>query len=561
MTTMEARKAILADLTAGGFLKETEPLQHEVGTCYRCHTTVEPMVSKQWFVHMEPLAKPAIECVKDGSVRLIPDRMEKIYYNWMENIKDWCISASCGGATGFRPGTAATAAKPWWHGKRRRFAPSAAAIIWNRTRIPWTPGSARLCGRSPRWDGPTKRRNSNISIPPTRWSPGMTLSSSGWARMIFSGLEHMKEPPFKTVLFHGLVRDAQGRKMSKSLGNGIDPLQVIDEYGADALRFTLVTGNSPGNDMRFSTEKVSASRNFANKIWNAARFIHMNVDDYAVENKLPPLKTAEDKWIVSAYNRVVREVTDNLEKFELGVAVSKLYDFLWDSFCDWYIEIAKIRMNGDDKESAQAARQVLVWVMSRTLQLLHPFMPYITEEIWQSLPHEGESIMVSPWPVYDQSLSFPEAEEELLGLVEVIRGVRNRRAEMNVPMGRKAQLFIATDTPSMFEDGKAILQKLGYADKVTVGGQFDVPGAVSIVTSRAKVYIPMDELVDKEAERKRLQKELDSAQKQLDTVNAKLQNEKFMSRAPQNVVEGVRQNGEKLQARIRLLTEEMAALQ
>ena len=379
--------------------------------------------------------------------------------------------------------------------------------------------------------------------------------------MIFSGLEHMKEPPFKTVLFHGLVRDAQGRKMSKSLGNGIDPLQVIDEYGADALRFTLVTGNSPGNDMRFSTEKVSASRNFANKIWNAARFIHMNVDDYAVENKLPPLKTAEDKWIVSAYNRVVREVTDNLEKFELGVAVSKLYDFLWDSFCDWYIEIAKIRMNGDDKESAQAARQVLVWVMSRTLQLLHPFMPYITEEIWQSLPHEGESIMVSPWPVYDQSLSFPEAEEELLGLVEVIRGVRNRRAEMNVPMGRKAQLFIATDTPSMFEDGKAILQKLGYADKVTVGGQFDVPGAVSIVTSRAKVYIPMDELVDKEAERKRLQKELDSAQKQLDTVNAKLQNEKFMSRAPQNVVEGVRQNGEKLQARIRLLTEEMAALQ
>ena len=263
----------------------------------------------------------------------------------------------------------------------------------------------------------------------------------------------------------------------------------------------------------------------------------MNVDDYAVENKLPTLKTAEDKWIVSACNRVVREVTDNLEKFELGVAVSKLYDFLWDSFCDWYIEIAKIRMNGDDEESAQAARQVLVWVMSRTLQLLHPFMPYITEEIWQSLPHEGESIMVSSWPVYDQSLSFPEAEEELLGLVEVIRGVRNRRAEMNVPMGRKAQLFIATDTPSMFEDGKAILQKLGYADKVTV------------------------ELVDKEAERKRLQKELDSAQKQLDTVNAKLQNEKFMSRAPQNVVEGVRQNGEKLQARIRLLTEEMAALQ
>ena len=381
------------------------------------------------------------------------------------------------------------------------------------------------------------------------------------ARMIFSGCEHMKTPPFKTVLFHGLVRDAQGRKMSKSLGNGIDPLEVIEEYGADALRFTLVTGNSPGNDMRFSTEKVSASRNFANKIWNAARFIHMNVDDYQVENALPPLKTAEDKWIVSALNQVVREVTDNLDKFELGVAVSKLYDFLWDSFCDWYIEIAKIRMNGDDAESAQAARQVLVWVMSRTLQLLHPFMPYITEEIWQSLPHEGESIMVSHWPEYDEALNFPQAEDELRSLMDVIRGVRNRRAEMNVPMGRRAQLFVATDRPELFGDGVAILQKMCYADKVTIGPGFEVPGAVSIVTSSAKVYIPMDELVDKEAERKRLEKELASAQKQLDTVNAKLNNEKFMSRAPQNVVDGVRQNGEKLQAQIRLLQEEMAALQ
>ncbi len=561
MTTIQARKAILADLTAGGFLKETEPLQHEVGTCYRCHTTVEPMVSKQWFVHMEPLAKPAIECVKDGSVKLIPDRMEKIYYNWMENIKDWCISRQL-----------------WWgHRIPAWYCSDCGETVVARE----TPDVCPKCGghhleqdpdtldtwfSSALWPfstlgWPDETPELKYFYPTDTLVTGYDIIFFWVARMIFSGLEHMKEPPFKTVLFHGLVRDAQGRKMSKSLGNGIDPLQVIDEYGADALRFTLVTGNSPGNDMRFSTEKVSASRNFANKIWNAARFIHMNVDDYAVENKLPTLKTAEDKWIVSACNRVVREVTDNLEKFELGVAVSKLYDFLWDSFCDWYIEIAKIRMNGDDEESAQAARQVLVWVMSRTLQLLHPFMPYITEEIWQSLPHEGESIMVSSWPVYDQSLSFPEAEEELLGLVEVIRGVRNRRAEMNVPMGRKAQLFIATDTPSMFEDGKAILQKLGYADKVTVGDQFDVPGAVSIVTNRAKVYIPMDELVDKEAERKRLQKELDSAQKQLDTVNAKLQNEKFMSRAPQNVVEGVRQNGEKLQARIRLLTEEMAALQ
>ena len=561
MTTMEARKAIVADLEAGGYLKSVEPLKHEVGSCYRCHTTVEPMVSKQWFVKMEPLAKPAIDCVRDGDVKFIPDRMEKVYYNWMENIKDWCISRQL-----------------WWgHRIPAWYCQDCGETIVAKEEPHTCPkcGSARLeqdpdtldtWFSSALWPfstlgWPDDTEDLRYFYPTNTLVTGYDIIFFWVARMIFSGIENMKEPPFKTVFFHGLVRDAQGRKMSKSLGNGIDPLEVIKEYGADALRFTLVTGNSPGNDLRFSDEKVAASRNFANKIWNAARFILMNLEGHDVPNALPEKLELEDQWIVSALNDVTKEITENLEKFELGIAVQKLYDFLWDSFCDWYIEIAKIRMQSGDEEKAQSARQVLVWVMTRTLQLLHPFMPYITEEIWQSLPHEGESIMVSPWPVYEEQYSYPQAEEELARIMELIRGVRNRRAEMNVAPSKKAKLYIATAHPQAYETCRAILMKLAYANDMEIGEDFQLEGAVTVVTADAKAYIPMDELVDKKAELARLQKELDNAKKQLAGVDAKLNNEKFISKAPAAIIEGARQNGEKLRERIRMIEESMKALQ
>ena len=560
MTTMEARKAIVADLEAGGFLKAVEPLQHEVGTCYRCHNTVEPMVSKQWFVKMEPLAKPAIDCVRDGEVKFIPDRMEKVYYNWMENIKDWCISRQL-----------------WWGHRIPAWycADCGETIVAKEeptvcpkcggTHLEQDPDTLDTWFSSALWPfstlgWPDNTEELKYFYPTSTLVTGYDIIFFWVARMIFSGIENMKVPPFKTVFFHGLVRDAQGRKMSKSLGNGIDPLEVIEQYGADALRFTLVTGNSPGNDLRFSDEKVAASRNFANKIWNAARFILMNIDGHNVPNALPETLELEDKWIVSALNDVTKEITDNLEKFELGIAVQKLYDFLWDSFCDWYIEIAKIRMQSDDEAKAQAARQVLVWVMSRTLQLLHPFMPFITEEIWQSLPHEGESIMISKWPEYEEQYSFPKAEQELAHIMELIRGIRNRRAEMNVAPSKKAKLYVATANPEAYQVCTAILMKLAYASEVEVGQAFELEGAVTVVTGDAKAYIPMDDLVDKKAELARLQKELDSARKQLAGVDAKLNNEKFISKAPAAIIEGARQNGEKLRERIRLIEESMKAL-
>ncbi len=561
MTTMEARKAILADLEAGGYLKETEPLQHEVGTCYRCHTTVEPMVSKQWFVKMEPLAKPAIDVVKDGRIRLIPDRMNKIYYNWMENIKDWCISRQL-----------------WWgHRIPAWYCPDCGETIVSKE----DPTKCPKCGcdhltqdedtldtwfSSALWPfstlgWPEKTKELEYFYPTDTLVTGYDIIFFWVARMIFSGMEHMKEIPFKTVFFHGLVRDAEGRKMSKSLGNGIDPLEIISQYGADALRFTLVTGITPGNDTRFSTERVEASRNFANKIWNASRFILMNIDGHEVKNAIPEFLATEDKWILSEFNRVAGEVNENLEKYELGIAVQKLYDFIWDEFCDWYIEIAKIRLTGDDEKAAQCARQVLVWVMSRTLALLHPFMPYITEEIWQSLPHEGDALVVNSYPSYDASLSFPAETAKMESIMAAVRAVRNRRSEMNVAPGRKAMLYIAAARKEAFEEGKEIFLRMAYASGVEVGDSFDIPGAVTIVTPDAKIYIPMEELVDKEAELKRLTKELESAQKQLNTANAKLNNEKFMSKAPANVVAGVRQNAQKLEEHIALIRSSMEALQ
>lgn len=560
LSGQEARKQIVAALDEGGFLIKVEPIKHNVGSCYRCHTDVEPRVSKQWFVKMEPLAKPAVKSVRDGDIKLIPERMEKTYYNWMENIKDWCISrqlwwghriptwycADCGETIVSReePTVCPKCGKNHLHQDEDTLDTWFSSALWPFSTLGWPEQTPEL----------------KYFYPTNTLVTGYDIIFFWVARMIFSALEYTGEAPFNTVFFHGLVRDAQGRKMSKSLGNGIDPLEIIEKYGADALRFTLVTGNSPGNDMRFSTEKVEASRNFANKIWNAARFILMNIDGHNVENELPAELAMEDKWIVSAFNRVAKEITENLEKFELGIAVQKLYDFLWDSFCDWYIEIAKIRMQSDDEVSAQNARQVLVWVMSGTMKLLHPFMPFITEEIWQSLPHEGDSVMVAGWPEYLGERSFPQAEADMQRIMDAVRAIRNRRSEMNVPPSRKAHIFIATAMPQAFSDGSAIISKLAYASQVSISDAFELEGAVTIVTNDAKIYIPMDELVDKAAEIARLSKELESVEKQLASVEGKLNNETFMSKAPANVVEGVKQNGEKLAERKKLILSSLEAL-
>ena len=554
MPALEARKQIVKDLDEGGYLLEIEPIKHNVGTCYRCGTVVEPRVSTQWFVRMEPLAKPAVDVVKNGEIRFIPDRMDKIYYNWMENIKDWCISRQL-----------------WWGHQIPAWYCDCGETIVSETE----PKVCPKCGgmhlkrdedtldtwfSSALWPfstlgWPEKTPELEYFYPTDTLVTGYDIIFFWVARMIFSGLEHMGEIPFKTVFFHGLIRDAQGRKMSKSLGNGVDPLDIIAEYGADALRFTLVTGNSPGNDMRFSEEKVAASRNFANKIWNAARFILMNIEGKDIGCALPEKLYTSDKWILNRFNSVTAAVTENLEKFELGMAVSKLYDFIWDDFCDWYIELAKIRMNGSDAESADSARRVLVWVMSNTLKLLHPFMPYITEEIWQTLPHEGEALIVAKWPEYDESLAFPAEAADMEKVMAVIRAIRVRRNEMNVPPSKKAHIYIETAQPAPYAEGSEFIARLAYGSAVEIGASFAVEGAVTAVTDDAKALLPMDDLVDKAAEIARLTKELQNAQKQLDNVNAKLANEKFTSKAPQNVIDGVKANGEKLTAKIRLILE------
>ncbi len=560
MPGLEARKQIVRELNEQGFLLKVEPIKHNVGTCSRCHTVVEPWVSTQWFVKMDPLAKPAIDAVKEGKIRFIPDRMDKIYYNWMENIKDWCISRQL-----------------WW-GHR---IPAGYCEDWGAPVVSETdPDTCPKCGsKRLRQDGdtldtwfssalwpfstlgwPEETEELKYFYPTDTLVTGYDIIFFWVARMIFSGLEHMGEVPFKTVFFHGLVRDAQGRKMSKSLGNGIDPGEVIDRYGADALRFTLVTGNSPGNDMRFSDEKVAASRNFANKIWNAARFIHMNIDGKDVPCALPETLTQEDRWIVSRFNSVAREMTENLDKFELGIAVAKLYDFLWADFCDWYIELAKIRMNGGNEADASAARQVLTWTMSNTLKLLHPFMPFITEEIWQSLPHQGQALIVAPWPEYDPALHFPEAEAEMEKVMELITAVRTRRSEMNVPPSKKAHLYVETSDAAPFETERDAILRLASCSGMETGPHFDVgEGAVTVVTAACRGYLPMEELVDKAAETARLTKELESAKKQLQNAEGKLQNQSFIGKAPQNVIDGVKQNAEKLREKVRMIEESLKA--
>lgn len=549
MDRYECRKEIVKDLEAEGALIEVEDYNHNVGTCYRCHSTIEPRLSKQWFVKMEPLAKPAIDAVKEGKVKFVPERFNKIYYHWMENIKDWCISrqlwwghripayycADCGEVTVSKEnvikcpkcGSAHVEQDPdtldtWF-----------SSALWPFSTLGW----------------PDKTPELEYFYPTNTLVTGYDIIFFWVARMIFSALEHTGQVPFDTVLIHGLVRDAQGRKMSKSLGNGIDPLEIIDEYGADALRFTLATGNSPGNDMRFSDDKVKASRNFANKLWNAARFVLMYLGEGYQYPGLPEKLALEDKWIISKVNTLAKDVTANLEKFELGVAIQKLYDFIWDVFCDWYIEISKIRLqSGEDADTAKA---VLVYVLTDILKLLHPFMPFITEEIYQAIPHDTESVMISKWPEYDENLNFASEEQQVEKIMQAVRAIRNRRAEMNIPPSRKAAVFVETDDADTFRYGTEFIKRLAYASEVTVSGAFeDLGNIVTVITDSAKIFIPMGELVDFEAERKRLQKELAAAQDKLDFINKKLSNPGFVNKAPEKVVNQNREDAAKLEEKI-----------
>ena len=558
MDRYEARKAIVKDLEAEGALVKIEDYSHNVGTCYRCSTTVEPRVSKQWFVKMKPLAGPAIDAVKNDETEFIPPHFEKTYFHWLENIRDWCISRQlwwghqipafycddCGE-------TVVTAEKEAICpkcGKKMRQDPDTldtwfSSALWPFSTLGW----------------PDKTEEMDYFYPTSVLVTGYDIIPFWVMRMMFSGLEHTGKVPFYKVLIHGLVRDSQGRKMSKSLGNGIDPLEVIDSFGADALRLTLVTGNAPGNDMRYSEEKITSSRNFANKLWNAARFIHMNIDDYDVKNELPSELTTEDKWIISTLNDTIKVVTDNLDNFELGVAVQNIYDFTWDSLCDWYIELAKARLQSDG-QTAQNARQVLVWVMDKTLKLLHPFMPFITEEIWQSMPHEGETIMIQQYPVYEEKNSYPDAAREMNIIMDAIKAIRNRRSEMNVPPSRKAKLYIAAKEQELLKNGAAFFVKLASASEVEVSDVFDIEGAVTVVTADAKIYIPMDELVDKEAELKRLKKELDAAIKDLQFNEKKLNNQGFMSKAPEKVINDIKEKAAKFAEKIEMIKAAIDAL-
>ncbi|MBO5231923.1 MAG: valine--tRNA ligase [Clostridia bacterium] len=536
MDRYTARKAVVKDLEEQGYLVKVEPMKHNVGSCYRCNSVVEPRVSKQWFVKMEPLAKPAIETVKNGEIKLIPSRFEKTYYNWMENIKDWCISRQL-----------------WWgHRIPAWYCADCGAVIVSKSDVNTCPkcGSKNVTQDEDTLDTwfssalwpfstlgwPEENLDLKYFYPTSTLVTGYDIIFFWVARMIFSGLEYTGKAPFNTVLFHGIVRDDQGRKMSKSLGNGVDPLVEIEKYGADALRFTLATGNTPGNDMRYSSDRVSASRNFANKIWNAARFLLMNLPDDEPAPHIPENLGVEDKWILSKFNSVVRDVTDNLDKFELGLAVAKLYDFIWDVFCDWYIELAKIKLNSGDEAAAKTARAVLVYVFSETLKLLHPFMPFITEEIWQALPHSGETIMVSKWPEYSEKLAFETEEQNFQIIMDAIRAIRNRRNEMNVPPSKKAKVVIVSERSELFKDCASFIERLASASEVELTNSYDPDGAVTVVTDAATIYIPMKELMDFSKELERLEKELAKANVDKEFFEKKLNNPGFVAKAPEKVV-------------------------
>ena len=567
MDRYEARKAIVADLEEGGYLVKVEEHTHNVGTCYRCGTDVEPIISAQWFVKMEPLAREALRVVNDGEVKFVPDRFSKIYTNWMENVHDWCISRQlwwghripawtcedCGGMTVSEtdPTECQHCHSTHIHQEEDVLDTWFSSALWPFSTLGWPDESSE---------------DFKYFYPTDVLVTGYDIIFFWVARMIFSACEHTGKPPFHTVFIHGLVRDDKGRKMSKSLGNGIDPLEMADQYGADALRFNLITGNSPGNDMRFYTERCEAMRNFANKIWNASRFLMMNLT--IEECRLPERLELEDKWILSKLNSVIPEVTENMEKFELGVAAQKVYDFIWDSYCDWYIELTKARLQGEDEEAKRNAQQVLCHVLTETLKLLHPFMPYITEEIWQALPHEGDYLMLQKWPEHHVSLDFPEEEKAMEFIMDAIRAVRARRAEMNVPPSKKAHLTVATLEREVFEAGIPFLKRLAYASDVTVIGMADAgsdeamsaQGMVTVTTHAARLFIPLGELVDLEKEKARVQKELEKNRKMLSGLEGKLQNPGFVNKAPANVVEAERERAEKLRALIEKLEEQLQSM-
>ena len=560
MDRYEARKAIVADLEEQGYLVKVEPYNHNVGCCYRCGTVVEPLTSPQWFVKMKPLAEAAIEVVKDGRIKFVPERFTKTYMNWMENVHDWCISRQlwwghripawycddCGKITVSRtdPCECEHCHSKNIHQEEDVLDTWFSSALWPFSTMGW----------------PDKTPELDYWYPTSVMVTGYDIIFFWVARMIFSGMEQMKKEPFHTVFIHGLVRDSQGRKMSKSLGNGIDPLEMAEKYGADALRFNLITGNSPGNDMRFYVEKCEAMRNFCNKIWNASRFVMMNLT--VEDNHLPETLETEDKWILSKLNRVVKEVCDNMDSFELGVAAGKIYDFIWDDYCDWYIELTKPRLNGDDEAAKESAQRVLLYVLVEILKLLHPFMPFITEEIWQALPHEGDALMMQSYPEYSEKLNFPEDEANFGMVMDAIKAVRARRSEMNVPPSRKSHLIIVTDKAKAFTDGEKFICKLAYASGVEVRAELpeSTDGMVSVITDNARMFMPMAELVDLEKERARMEKELANAKKQLDGQNAKLANENFVSRAPEKVVNAEREKKAKLEALIENLEESLKNL-
>ncbi len=534
----EARRQMIADLEAEGLLVKTEEHVHNVGQCYRCSTTVEPITSRQWFVKMAPLAEEALRVVKDGTISFVPDRFSKTYTNWMENVHDWCISRQL-----------------WWgHRIPAYYCDACGETVVSREEVSVCP----KCGAKVRQDEdvldtwfssalwpfstlgwPEKTEDLAYFYPTSVLVTGYDIIFFWVARMIFSAMEHMGKEPFKHVLIHGLVRDSKGRKMSKSLGNGVDPLEVIAQYGADALRFTLATGNSPGNDMRYSDERVEASRNFANKIWNASRFVLMNLT--VTDRKVPEAGelALEDKWILHKYNQLVKEVTDNLDRFELGIAVSKLYDFIWDEFCDWYIELIKPRLYDEDCPTNKTAQYVLSYVLSGALELLHPFMPFITEEIWQKLPHDGESIVIAQWPKFSETLNFPTEAADMELVKNALKAIRNQRSEMNIPPSKKAKVYIKTEKTDVFTQASIFFEKLASASETAICGADFVPpaNAVSCVTHGAQMFMPLDDLVDKEKELERLTKEKERLLGEIKRVEGKLGNESFMAKAPAQVVE------------------------
>ena len=567
MDRYECRKQLVKDLEEQGYLVKTEEYSHNVGTCYRCRNDVEPLISAQWFVKMAPLAAEALRVVNDGEVKFIPERFSKTYTNWMENVHDWCISrqlwwghqipawtcADCGHITVDRAdptccakcGSANIQRDPdvldtWF-----------SSALWPFSTLGW----------------PDKTPELDYFYPTSVLVTGYDIIFFWVARMIFSGCEQMKKIPFHTVLIHGLVRDDKGRKMSKSLGNGIDPLEVAETYGADALRFNLITGNSPGNDMRFYTEKCEAMRNFANKVWNASRFVMMNLGDLETYD-LPAAEALEreDKWVLSKLNTLVKEVTENLDSYEIGVASAKVYDFLWDTYCDWYIELTKTRLNGEDEVAKSTARNVLCYVLTELLKLLHPFMPFITEEIFQALPRQAGSgdkfLMMSQWPEYSETLSFSKEEAAMESVMDTIKAIRARRAEMNVPPSKKAEVLLVTTTPEPYEQGLHFLQRLAFASQVRFAEEApaDLTGQVSIVTHNATAYLPLSELVDLSAERERIAKEKEKAENGLRIVEQKLSNEKFVSRAPEAVVNAEKEKAEKFRELIAKLEESAKAL-